>query len=439
MTVKPYLFWTPRPCVRSNTAACRTPNPTIKRGMQTPRNALVFILATILIDAVGVGIIFPLMPDLMARVGAGDTASGAIWGGILMAAYAAMQFVFAPIVGGLSDAVGRKPVLLVALAMLSVDYVIMALAETFWLLLLGRALAGAAGATYITATAYLADISPPEKRAANFGLIGATFGVGFVMGPALGGLLASWHVTAPFWVAAALSAAAAVFGLAVLPESLATARRRRFTRADLNPFRAILEALRLPGLALPLLVLFIFEFANMVYPVLWAFWTREAFGWTAALIGTSFAAYGIGVAITQGAVLPFLIPRIGEFRTLILGAVAAIVALVGLGLTPVAWIVFALIPVACLSDMVPPTATAMMSNRVAQDRQGLLQGVIAALGSISAVVAPLVVTPLFHAFAAPDAALYMPGVPFLAAGGLLLLALPAFLALNPARRQSNPR
>ncbi|HCQ65143.1 MAG TPA: tetracycline resistance MFS efflux pump [Rhodobacteraceae bacterium] len=399
------------------------------------RRALYFILATILLDAVGVGLIFPMMPDLMARVGAGaDTASGAIYGGVLMAAYAAMQFVFAPIVGGLSDTYGRRPVLIVALATLVVDYVIMALAQTFWVLLLGRVLAGVAGATYITATAYIADISPPEKRAASFGLIGAAFGIGFVMGPALGGVLSAWHITAPFWVAAAFSAVGAVFGFMVLPESLAPGKRRRFARSDLNPFGAIRDAFRLPGLALPLMVLFTFEFANMVYPTLWAFWTREAFGWSAALIGGSFAFYGIGVAITQGAVLPALIPRIGEYRTLIFGAVAGIFALVALGLTPPAMLVFALIPISCLADMVPPTATAMMSNMVAEDRQGVLQGVIASLGSVAAVVAPLIVTPLFHVFAAPDARVYLPGMPFLAAGGLLLLVFPAFLALNPKRR-----
>lgn len=399
------------------------------------RRALYFILATILLDAIGVGLIFPMMPDLMARVGAGaDTASGAVYGGVLMAAYAAMQFLFAPIVGGLSDAYGRRPVLIVALATLAVDYVIMALAGTFWVLLLGRVLAGIAGATYITATAYIADISPPTRRAANFGLIGAAFGVGFVMGPALGGLLAAWHITAPFWVAAGFSALGVLFGLVVLPESLEKAKRRRFVRSDLNPFGAIRDAFRLPGLALPLMVLFTFEFANMVYPTLWAFWTREAFGWPAALIGGSLALYGIGVAITQGAVLPALIPRIGEYRTLILGALAGIVALVAFGVTPYAWVVFVFLPVACLADMVPPTATAMMSNIVSEDRQGVLQGVIASLGSIAAVVAPLIVTPLFRVFAAPDARLYLPGMPFLAAGGLLLLVFPAFLALNPARR-----
>jgi DHA1 family tetracycline resistance protein-like MFS transporter len=401
--------------------------------METPRHALVFILATILIDAVGVGLIFPLMPDLMSRVGAADAASGALLGGILMAAYAAMQFVFAPIIGGLSDALGRKPVLLAALATLALDYVIMALATSFWVLLVGRVIAGIAGATYITATAYLADISPPEKRAANFGLIGATYGVGFVMGPALGGVLAAWHLSAPFWLAAAFAAVNVVLGLMVLPESLPIHRRRRFTRADLNPFGAIRAAFRLPGLALPLIVLFTFEFANMVYPTLWAFWTREAFGWSAALIGVSFAAYGIGVAFTQGAVLPYLIPRFGEFRTLILGAVAAILSLIGLGVAPMAWIVFALIPLACLSDMVPPTATAMMSNQVGDDRQGLLQGVIASLGSVAAVIAPLAMTPLFHAFAARDARVYMPGAPFVVSGLILVAVFPAFLALNPRR------
>ena len=406
----------------------------IPEAASAGRAPLYFILATILLDAIGVGLIFPMMPDLMARVGAGaDTASGALYAGVLMAAYAAMQFLFAPIVGGLSDAYGRRPVLIAALATLAVDYVIMALAQTFWVLLVGRVLAGIAGATYITATAYIADISPAEKRAANFGLIGASFGVGFVMGPALGGVLAAWHITAPFWVAAGFSAVGALFGIVVLPESLAPERRRRFLRADLNPFGAIRDAFRLPGLALPLLLLFAFEFVNMVYPTLWSFWTREAYGWSAALIGASFAFYGIGVAVTQAAVLPALIPRIGEYRTLIFGVAAGIVALVVLGLTPPEVLVFALIPISCLADMVPPTATAMMSNMVTEDRQGVLQGVIASLGSIAAVIAPLLISPLFHAFATPDATFYLPGMPFLAAGALLIAVFPAFLRLNPAR------
>ena len=172
--------------------------------MPQERGPLLFILATLMIDAIGIGIVFPIMPDLMARVGAGDLAQGSIWAGVLMAAYAGAQFLFAPVVGSLSDAFGRRPVLLLALALLAVDYVIMALAGSLWLLIAGRTLAGLAGATYITATAYIADISTPGERAARFGLIGAAFGIGFVIGPALGGIAATWHITAPFWLAAGL-------------------------------------------------------------------------------------------------------------------------------------------------------------------------------------------------------------------------------------------
>ncbi|MEM0949898.1 MAG: MFS transporter, partial [Pseudomonadota bacterium] len=183
--------------------------------MSLPSGPYLFILATLMIDAIGIGIVFPIMPDLMARVGAGDTGQGAFWGGILMAAYAGAQFVFAPIVGSLSDAYGRKPVLLAALAFLALDYVIMALAGTFWMLLLGRTLAGLAGATYITATAYISDITPKSERAARFGMIGAAFGLGFILGPALGGVAAAWHITAPFWVAAVLALANVAFGIFV--------------------------------------------------------------------------------------------------------------------------------------------------------------------------------------------------------------------------------
>ncbi|WP_133485627.1 TCR/Tet family MFS transporter [Aliiroseovarius marinus] len=394
------------------------------------RGAIWFILATILLDAVGIGIVFPIMPDLMERVGAANTADGAFWGGILMASYAAMQFLFAPVIGGISDSLGRRPVLLLALVTLAVDYVIMALATTFWWLLIGRVLAGIAGATYITATAYLADISKPEERAANFGLIGATFGIGFVMGPAIGGLVASVHITAPFWLAAGLAALNVAFGLFLLPESLAPEKRRAFTKRDLNPFGSILDAFRLPGLMLPLVLIFAFEFANMVYPTLWAFWTREVFGWGTALIGISLASYGIAVAFTQGVVMRFMLPKLGEYRTLIFSIICAIAAFVAFGLTGSVWVMFTFIIVAALADMAPPTMTAMMANMVSEDRQGLLQGVIASLGSIAAVIAPMVVTGVFQFFADADAPIYLPGAPFLLSGLMVLILLPFFLRLK---------
>ncbi|SMX38144.1 MFS transporter [Maliponia aquimaris] len=399
--------------------------------MAARRGALWFILATILLDAIGIGLIFPIMPDLMARVGAADTATGAFWGGVLMAAYAGAQFLCSPAVGGLSDALGRKPVLLVTLAALALDYVIMALATGFWVLLVGRILAGIAGATYITATAYLADISDPKDRAANFGLIGASFGVGFILGPALGGLLAGVHVTAPFWAAAVLAAANFLFGLVVLPESLPPEGRRAFHLRDLNPFGSILAALRLPGLGLPLAGLFLFEFSNMVYPVLWAYWTRETFGWSSALIGLSLAAYGVGVVITQGGLMRVMIPSLGEWRTLMVAVAAGIVVACAYGVIQSAWLVWAFLPLACLSDMAPPNATGIASNLVDDDRQGLLQGVIASQNAIAAVTAPLIVTPLFRVFAAPDAPVYLPGAPFLLTAVLLVVSAAVFWPLRP--------
>ena len=392
--------------------------------------AFLFILATLLIDAIGVGIVFPILPDLMARVGAASTAEGSVWGGFLMSAYAGAMFLCGPAVGSLSDAIGRKPVLLAALALLAVDYVVMTLAGSLWLLILGRTIAGVAGSTYITATAYIADISTPEDKAARFGMIGAAFGIGFVLGPALGGAAATLSLSAPFWIAAALAALNVLFGLFVLPESLAPDKRRPFGRRDLNPFGSILGVLRMPGLAVPLLCLTVFEFANMVYPTLWAFWTREVFGWSAALIGLTLAIYGIMLAGVQGGLMPLLIRRFGEFRTLTLGLVSAILSMLGFGVTTTVTALAVFLVVAALSDLTPPLLTAMTSNRVDADRQGQVQGVIASLSSLVAVVAPLFVTSIFRAFSGPEAAIYLPGAPFLVSALMVVAILPFALRLG---------
>ncbi len=391
--------------------------------------AILFILITLMIDAIGIGIVFPIMPDLMDRVGAGDTGQGAFWGGLLMAAYAGALFLCGPIVGSISDAVGRRPILIAALAMLAVDYVIMALASSFWLLLLGRTLAGLAGATYITATAYIADISTPEEKAANFGLIGAAFGVGFVLGPAIGGIAAEISIAAPFWIAAALSAGNALFGVFVLPESLTPDKRRPFGKRDLNPFKSIFDAFRLPGLAVPLLCIFIFEFANMVYPTLWAFWTREVFDWPTLYIGLSLAGYGVLLAFVQGGLMPIFIRWMGDYRTLMLGMVSALIGMIGFGFTGsiAALVVFLLL--AALSDMVPPLMTAMASNQTDEDRQGVVQGVIASLSSVAAVLSPLALTGIFHASVDSDG-IYFPGAPFLFAAVLVAAMLPLVIRLK---------
>ncbi|MEL7183557.1 MAG: MFS transporter [Pseudomonadota bacterium] len=391
--------------------------------------AILFILITLMIDAIGIGIVFPIMPDLMARVGADDTGQGALWGGLLMAAYAGALFLCGPIVGSVSDAIGRRPVLIAALVMLAVDYVIMALADSFWLLLLGRTLAGLAGATYVTATAYIADISKAQDKAANFGLIGAAFGIGFVLGPALGGLAAEISLAAPFWIAAALSGANALFGYFALPESLAPDKRRRFGKRDLNPFQSIFDAFRLPGLAVPLLCIFIFEFANLVYPTLWAFWTREVFDWPSLYIGLSLAGYGVLLALVQGGLLPILIRWFVDFRTLMLGMGAALLGMIGFGFTGSVAVLVVFLLLAALSDLVPALLTAMASNQVDEDRQGVVQGVIASLSSVAAVLSPLAMTALFRA-AVDGEGVYLPGAPFLFAAVLVVAMVPLVLRLR---------
>jgi len=390
-------------------------------GMQN--RAYAFILITLMIDAIGIGLVFPIMPDLMDRVGANSTGEGALWGGVLMASYAGALFIFAPIVGSLSDAYGRKPVLLMALFILAVDYVFMALASEFWVLLIGRILAGIAGATYTTATAYIADISSPEKRSARFGMVGAAFGIGFVLGPAIGGIAAELHITAPFLIAAVLSAANVLFGLFVLPESLEPKKRRPFWFRDINPFTAIIGAFKTPGLAIPLICLFVFEFANMVYPVLWAFFTRELFDWSSFTIGISLAGYGILLAGVQGGLVPVFINRVGEFRTLQIGILSALIGFIGFGLISTVTGLILVLIFAALSDLSPPMITAMAANKVDEDKQGLVQGVIASLASIAAFLAPLIMTGVFEAFVDEDG-IYLPGAPFLISGVLIALLIP---------------
>ncbi|GLO76229.1 tetracycline resistance MFS efflux pump [Phaeobacter italicus] len=387
-----------------------------------------FILATLMIDAIGIGIVFPIMPDLMERVGAASTAEGALWGGIMMSAYAAAMFLCGPIIGSLSDAYGRKPILIAALLTLTLDYVIMAMAQTYWVLLLGRIIAGMAGATYITATAYISDIAKPEQRGASFGMIGAAFGIGFVLGPALGGMASGLHITAPFWIAAGLSALNVAFGLFILPESLKPENRRSFGRADLNPFGSILRAFAIPGLAAPLVCIFVFEFANLVYPTLWAFWGREVFAWDGFTIGLSLSAYGVLIAIVQAGLLPRLTRSLGDGRTLILASGAAIVGMVGFGFSGAIWAVAVFLPIAALSDMAPPLMTAFAANRVGDDQQGLVQGVIASLSSVAAVAAPIALTGVFETFV-DDQGIYFPGAPYVVGAVLVLAILPLIIRI----------
>ena len=292
------------------------------------RLPVVFILITVMIDAMGIGLILPVMPALILEVEGGSLARAALWGGVLSTGFAVMQFLFGPTVGSLSDRYGRRPVLLVSLAVMALDYLVMAVAGTIWLLLAGRLVGGITAATQSTAMAFMADISKPEDKAANFGLIGAAFGVGFVLGPLIGGLLAEWGTRAPFYAAAVLASANAVFGWFVMPETVTERTRRPLDWRRANPMGAFRHLSALPGLR-PLLTLsFVYGVAFFVYPAIWAYFGQARFGWSPQVIGLSLAIYGISSAAVQAGLIRVMLRHLGGRRTVIWGLASDIIACV---------------------------------------------------------------------------------------------------------------
>ena len=283
------------------------------------RLAFTFILMTVLIDAIGIGIIFPVMPDLLEDITGSTLSQAAVWGGVLTTSFAVMQFLFGPIVGNLSDHFGRRPVLFASLGVMAVDYVAMGLTQSIWVLLGARTMAGIAAATHSTANAFVADISETDDRAKNFGLIGAAFGAGFVAGPLIGGVLAGLDTRAPFWAAAALATANLIFGLIVLPESLSPDKRRPFTLARANPLSSFAAIRRLPGLRRLLLVMFVYAVTFNVWPAVWSFYGQAAFGWDAWWIGISLAVFGVAMAVSQATMVAPMIRAFGEGRTALIG------------------------------------------------------------------------------------------------------------------------
>ena len=390
------------------------------------KRAILFVFVTVLVNAMGIGIILPVMPDLIRELTDLPLGAAALWGGYLSFVYALMQFAFGPTLGNLSDRFGRRPVLLVSLFSLAVDYLIMGLAPTLWLLFAGRALAGIAGATFSTANAYMADISPPERRAQNFGLIGAGFGVGFIAGPLIGGLAGELGTRAPFFVAAALALANFVYGALVLPETLAPENRRRFDWRRANPFGAARQIASMPTVAWFFVAMFLFNLAHHSYPAVWSFYAKEAFAWTNAEIGLSLAIVGISFAVAQGWLIRIAIPRVGEVPTAFWGFVLSIAGLVCFGLATEGWMIYVIIPFTGLGALITPAMTALMSRRVPADAQGELQGALAGVLGVTLIISPVLMTQIFGHFTSADAPLYLPGAPFLAAAVLMGLALAPF-------------
>ena len=384
---------------------------------------LIFILVTITLDAIGIGLIFPVMPGLLEQVTGGSLAQAAVWGGALSASFAIMQFLFGPIMGSLSDRYGRRPVLLISVGFMALGYLVMAIASSIWLLLAARLVTGITAATNSTAAAYIADITPPENRGARFGLIGACFGVGFVLGPLIGGLVAVIDIRAPFYVAAALALANLIFGALILPETVTDATRRPFSLGRANPLGALMAVTRLPQLRLPLLVFLILGIAMNVYPAVWAYFGQARFGWSTTMVGISLAVYGICFAVGQALLVGPLIRRFGEQRAAYLGMWVDVVTLTALGLVTSGPLALAITPITALGGVVTPALQALISRDIAPDAQGEVQGVLSSLNAIAMITAPLIMTSTFAAFTAPGAAMFAPGAPFLLAALLMLVCV----------------
>jgi len=404
------------------------------------RFALVFIFVTMLVDTMGLGIIIPVAPKIIAELtgpyGSNTAAmsASAAWGGWLQTAFAGMLFLFSPLIGNLSDRFGRKPVLIISLLMLGVDYLITGLAPTIWWLFVGRILSGIAGASYTTANAYIADVSPPEKRAANFGLTGAAFGIGFVLGPALGGLIGQYGVRLPFFVAAALAVANALFGLVVMNESLPVEKRRKFELWRANPIGSLIALKRYPMVLGFVGVLILIRLAHDANPVIWSYYVYLKFHWNTAQLGWALAFLGILMAFVFGFLTRVAIPKLGEHNAAIIGLAAGAVGFAGYAFATEGWMMYPCMLVWSLMGLAMPAINAVISKHVPGNEQGELQGALASIGGVTSIVAPVLLTAVFSYFTGPKAPVYFPGSAFLAAGAMLALA--ALLIVRLDRKEA---
>lgn len=385
--------------------------------------AIGFIFVTILIDTIGFGIIIPVLPNLIIELNHGTTSEAARIGGWLIFAFAIVQFLCAPVLGGLSDRYGRRPILLGSLFGFGLDYIFLALAPTLSWLFLGRIIAGALGASFTTAAAYIADISPPEKRGQNFGMMGAAFGLGFIIGPAIGGLLGAYGPRVPFLAAATLSLLNWLYGYFVLPESLKTENRRAFDWKRANPAGSLLNLKRYPvvlGLVASLMLIYIAAHAIQSN---WSYYTMEKFNWGPAMIGISLAVVGLLIAIVQGGLIRVIIPAWGQRNSLYTGLAFYSMGFFLLALATESWMMFAFLIPYCLGGIAGPALQGIISGQVPPNEQGELQGALTSLMSVTSIIGPLLMTQLFAAFTGASNPYYFPGAPMVMGGILTLISL----------------
>ncbi|MRX49138.1 Tet(A)/Tet(B)/Tet(C) family tetracycline efflux MFS transporter [Paracoccus sp. S-4012] len=392
---------------------------------------LLIILATVTLDAIGIGLIMPILPSLLREVAhAGDITLA--YGG-LIALYAAMQFLCAPVLGVLSDRYGRRPVLIGSLAGAAIDYLFMAFAPELWMLFLGRAIAGATAANMAVATAYITDITPEEERARRFGYFHAMFGIGFIIGPALGGVLGDAWVRAPFLLAAALNGLNALVAVLVLPESRPSDRGLRFEAKALNPFLPLVWALRFRALVPLLAINMILYFVGQVYGSVWVLYGADRYGWDMTMIGLSLAAFGLCHAAAQIFLTGPIVARLRERRSMLLGAGFEITGIVAIAFASQGWLLFALAPAFALGGIGFPAFQALITAKVDAAHQGQLQGVLASLGSLTAVAGPLFFTGIY--MLTRDAFF---GTVWLAAAAVYALALPLMLGIRDRAPAAHP-
>ena len=386
--------------------------------------ALSFIFITLLLDVIGFGLVIPVVPGLLEEMTGGDLSTAARWGGVLMFVYAVMQFLFSPIIGGLSDQYGRRPVILAALFAFGVDFIITGLAPNIWWFFVGRVLAGITGASFSSATAYIADVSTPEKRAQNFGLIGAAFGVGFIIGPLIGGVVsAHYGLRAPFFVAAGLVFLNWLYGFFILPESLAPENRRPFDWKRANPIGSLVNLRRYPvvlSLAGALMAIYVAGHANQST---WTYITMKKFGWGPDWVGYSLAFVGLMTGIVQGGLTRVLIPKFGSHNSVYIGLALYTVGFVLFAFATKGWMMFAFMVPFALGGLCGPALQGLISNQVPANEQGELQGSLTSLIALTTIIGPLLMTWLFSWFTGKNAPVQFAGAPFLMGAVLCLVSL----------------
>jgi len=395
--------------------------------------ALGFIFLTLLIDVTGLGIIIPVLPKLIEELIHGNISMASRYAGWLTFAYAIMQFLFSPFLGNLSDKFGRRPILLFSLFGFGVDYVFLSFAPTIGWLFVGRIIAGITGASFTTATAYIADISAPEDRAKNFGLIGAAFGLGFIIGPVAGGLLGQYGSRVPFLAAAALAFINFFYGLFVLPESLPVKNRRSFEWKRANPFGAFKHLKKYPAVGALSVSFFLVYMAVQSVQSVWSFFGIERFKWSPKIIGISLGMVGLLVGLVQGVLIRYINPKLGNTKSIYTGFGLYALGLVLFACATQGWMMFVFLIPYCLGGIAGPALQSIITGHVPANEQGELQGALTSLISATSIVSPVIMTGLFAYFTSNRTSVYFPGAPFVL--GAILMAAAGFVAYNVLNKE----